>query len=241
MIIRPLPYSPYAAQRREKPSVHAQIKTGLIPYVTLREGEEAAPANLAFVREGRGNDLKLRYLDEEPEDRDVRGVLWGRCAQNFRDERGMPTGAPRWRLMHPSRQRECMQAMRCQVCAQPARTPLGFVFLAGPDDYGPDETTIITAQPPVCPRHTRTAARLCPHLDGRPQVFLAQGAPLYGVHGTAYGVGDEGVHMVGQPDNAMPYGHPHLRAFLASQMVRRLSSFRLVDLDELLHNLQQAA
>ncbi|MEU6323123.1 hypothetical protein [Streptomyces sp. NPDC047009] len=121
--------------------------------------------------------------------------------------------------MHPARQRETMQAMLCQVCARPARTPAGWIFLAGPDDCEPDDTTILTAHPPVCVRDVRAAARLCPHLDGRPMVFLVQSAPLHGVHGTLYGYGQGGVHVVAQPDFPLPYGHHNLPTFLASQLV----------------------
>ncbi|MFG2946486.1 hypothetical protein [Streptomyces adustus] len=45
----------------------------------------------------------------------------------------LPTGRPRWRMVRPSRQRSCMEQLRCQVCAQPARTDNGYLFLAGPD------------------------------------------------------------------------------------------------------------
>ncbi|MFB6931310.1 hypothetical protein [Streptomyces chartreusis] len=134
-----------------------------------------------------------------------------------------------------------MQKLRCQVCVKPARTPLGFIFLAGPDDYKHDASSIITGQPPVCGRHVRAAASLCPHLDGRPMTFLARSAPLYGVHGTLYGYGQDGVQVVATPDHPLPYGHPNLPTFLASQLVRRLNSFRLVDLDELLQELARAA
>jgi hypothetical protein len=222
------------------PRVRTATEPGLIPYVTLRQGEEGAPDNLT-IRIGPGRRPRLHYRDQAPEDRDVRGVLWGRCSQNRRDKRNMPTGTPLWRLMHPARQRETMQSLLCQVCVQPARTPSGWIFLAGPDDYEPDDTTVITAQPPVCVRHVRAAARLCPYLDGRPMVFLVQSAPLYGVHGTLYGYGQGGVHVIAQPDFPLPYGHHNLPTFLASQLVRRLRSFRLVDLDELMQHLQQVA
>jgi hypothetical protein len=134
-----------------------------------------------------------------------------------------------------------MQMMRCQVCTEPARTPLGYIFLAGPNDQGPNEHRVITNQPPVCPRHARAAAKLCPHLAGDPVVFLTQSAPLYGVHGVLYGLNDRGVHVVAQPDSPLPYGHPNLGTFLASQLVRRLGSFRVVDLEELLRELRMAA
>lgn len=233
-------YIPWSSPQRGQSSVGASAGPRLVPYITLREGEEGAPDNLIMIAE-RGHRLRLHYRDEGPDDRDLRGVLWGRCSQNRRNDRNMPTGRPVWKLMHPARQRETMQAMLCQVCVQPAKTPAGWIFLAGPDDHAPDATSIITAQPPVCAKHVRAAANLCPHLGGRPMVFLVQSAPLFGVHGTLYGYGQGGVRMVAQPDFPLPYGHHNLPTFLASQLGRRLRSFRLVDLDELMQHLDLAA
>ncbi|MFF4795059.1 hypothetical protein ACFY2M_36145 [Streptomyces sp. NPDC001276] len=213
---------------------------GLIPFVIQREGEDAAPDNLLITSLGLGR-YRLRYADEDPRDRDLRGVLWARCSFNPVDTDQRPTGKPQWRMMHPYRQRMTMQTMRCHVCAAPARTPLGFIFLAGPGTVDTEQIPVLTNQPPVCAKHVRAAARLCPHLDGRPMVFLAQSAPLYGVHGVLYGLGDQGVHVVARPDEPLPYGHPNLPTFLASQLVRRLGSFRVVDLGELLQELPAAA
>ncbi|GGZ81667.1 hypothetical protein ACFOOM_21960 [Streptomyces echinoruber] len=209
----------------------------LVPYITQRQGEEAAPANLV-LRPVKGGGYRLHYRDEEPADRDVRGVLWARCSFNPLDESGMPLGAPQWRMMHPARQRATMQTLRCQVCNHPARTPLGYVFLAGPKDVDPDGPLVLTNQPPVCPRHVRAAARLCPHLRDDPRVFLTLSAPLYGVHGTVYGYGEDGVQVMARPDAPLPYGHPNLPTMLASQLVRRLGSFRAVDLEELMDELR---
>ncbi|MER6113207.1 hypothetical protein [Streptomyces hirsutus] len=217
---------------------NVRTEPSLIPFVIQREGEDAAPVNLRLAPIGPGR-YQLQYADEDPRDRDLRGVLWGRCSFNPVDEREMPTGKPQWRLMHPFRQRMTMQAMRCQVCAEPARTPLGYIFLAGPGAVDAEQVPVLTAQPPVCARHVRASAELCPHLDGRPMVFLAQSAPLYGVHGVIYGYGGLGVKVMAHPDAPLPYGHPNLPTFLASQLVRRLSSFRLVDLDELVRELKR--
>ncbi|MEU1193071.1 hypothetical protein [Streptomyces sp. NPDC005859] len=96
---------------------------------------------------------------------------------------------------------------------------------------------MLTNQPPVCARHLRTAAHLCPHLDGEPTVYLAQSAPLYGATGTLYGLGTHGVQPVAQPGPPLPYNHPDMACFLASQQIRRLTAFRTVALDELLHRL----
>ncbi|MFF7535322.1 hypothetical protein ACFZB2_40675 [Streptomyces bobili] len=93
---------------------------------------------------------------------------------------------------------------------------------------------MLTNQPPVCARHLRAAARLCPHLDGHTTVFLAQSAPLYGTTGTLYGLGADGV----QPGAPLPYGHPDTGCFLASQQIRRLHTYRILKVDELLQQLR---
>ncbi|MGW5248814.1 hypothetical protein ACWEQN_34240, partial [Streptomyces sp. NPDC004129] len=149
----------------------------LVPYITSREGEH--PDLLLSLRGTHGPDgrLQLGYWDELREDRDLRGVLWGRCSQTIGAD-GLPTGRPRWRMVHPSRQRECMEQLRCQVCAHSARTRHGIIFLAGPGEVQPEQAVVRTAQPPVCLKHARAAAEQCPHLDGRPTVFLVQSAPL---------------------------------------------------------------
>ncbi|MGW2933549.1 hypothetical protein ACWDA7_17170 [Streptomyces sp. NPDC001156] len=204
----------------------------LVPYITSRAGER--PDLLSSLRGMRGPDghLQLGYWDELKEDRDLRGVLWGRCSQTI-DADGLPIGRPCWRMVHPSRQRECMEQLRCQVCAQSARTRHGIVFLAGPGEVRPQDAVVRTAQPPVCLRHARAAAEQCPHLDGRPTVFLVQSAPLYGVIGTPYQYGDGGLQALPASDAALPYGHPGLRWFLASQMVRRLRAYTVITLGDL--------
>jgi hypothetical protein len=216
--------------------------TTLVPYVTLREGEDGVPeSSLRILRHWRTKEPYAAYASEVQQDRDLRDVLWARCTQNRRDDCGMPTGRPLWKLMHPSRQRECMEQMLCQICVKPAKTPLGWVFLNGPDWTPTEGAKELTAQPPVCAKHIKAAATLCPHLDGQPRVHLVQRAPLYGVHGTIYGFGEEGIKVVGIPDAPLPYGHPNTATFLASQLVRRLSVFRPVDMEELLEHLQVAA
>ncbi|MER6408731.1 hypothetical protein ABT269_35775 [Streptomyces viridosporus] len=220
---------------REHP-VHPEAP--LIPFVIQREGEEAAPDNL-MLSLLEGGRYRLRYADEDP--RDLRGVLWARCSFGAADDLGMPVGRPQWRMMHPLRQRGTTQALRCQICTDLARTPLGYIFLAGPNMVDPEQTPVLTNQPPVCARHARAAAELCPHLIRRPMVLLAQSAPLYGVNGVGYGYGEQGLQVVARPKGPIPYGHELLSTVLASQLVRRLSSFRTVDLNELLWELERAA
>jgi hypothetical protein len=45
-----------------------------------------------------------------------------------------------------------------------------------------------------------------PRLDGQPMIFLAQSAPLYGVHGTLYGYGPDGVMWLPNLTSPCPIG-----------------------------------
>lgn len=208
---------------------------GRVPFIIQRRGEEAAPAN--FFVTGPPGQRQLHYRDEEPRDRDGHGVLWARCSFNPVDTRKQPTGPPEWKMMHPFRQRITMGALHCQDCTAPARTPIGYVFLAGPDFTVPGQGPLLTNQPPVCSRHIRSSARLCPHLNENPTVFLVRSAPLYGVIGTLYSYGKDGIEVVAEPDAPLPYGHPNLRMFLASQMLRRLSSYEITTVDRVMADL----
>ncbi|MET8676123.1 hypothetical protein ABZW18_00575 [Streptomyces sp. NPDC004647] len=206
----------------------------LIPYITAREGEEAD--SLLALRASFGTDGRscLGYWDETREDRDLRGALWGRCSQSIGLD-GMPEGSPRWRLVHPARQRETMKMLRCQVCVGPAKTPDGYLFLESAKDGAPRPgATVRTAQPPVCLPHARYAAEHCPHLDRHGHVALmVRSAPLYGVIGTPYQGSSDGVQALAGDDTPVPYGDTALRWFLASQLVRTLRDFMVVNLDDL--------
>jgi len=222
--------------------VRPTTQQAVIPYVTQRAGEEAAPDNLVLrpskVSRGRGH-YRLFYADEEPMDRDLRQVLWARVSFNPYDQRQQPTGDPEWSLMHPFRQRVTMERLRCQVCTASATTPLGIIFLAGAHDYERKEPPLLTNQPPVCPKHVRTAAALCPHLQKDPVVLLASSAPMYGVLGTVYGLVDGSVQVVAQPPEPLPYGHPNLPTLLASQLVRRMARYRVLTVSELTRRLAE--
>ncbi|WP_167382939.1 hypothetical protein [Streptomyces mangrovisoli] len=48
---------------------------------------------------------------------------------------------------------------------------------------------------------------------------------MYGVIGVIYGYDPEhGVHVIAEPATPLPYGHPNLPTYLASQLVRSLFS-----------------
>jgi hypothetical protein len=218
--------------------VHTSSEPALVPYITLREGEEAAPANLIILK-GRSGP-KLCYRDEDPRDRTVRDVLMARCEHNRLDKHGQPMGDPVWKFMHPFRQVISMQYLRCQVCTQSARTPVGFVFLTANLEHDLAQPSIITNQPPVCARHIRAAVRLCDHVSDT--AFVVQSAPLYGFQGVLYGYDvNHQVQAVAHPDAPLPLAHPELPLLLASQMYRRLSSLRVVEVDELVRELRLSA
>lgn len=204
----------------------------LIPYITAREGEEAD--SYLALRAGLSPTgvPRLGYWDETAEDRDPRGVLWGRCSQSIGPGR-LPMGRPRWRLVHPARQRGAMLTLRCQVCMAPTNTPDGHMFLESGTGH-PDGKMIRTAQPPVCLQHVRYAAEHCPHLAAHGAIAVqARSAPLYGVIGTPYRYDKTGIHALAGTDAPLPYGHPALTWFLASQLVRTLHIVRVLDLDDL--------
>ncbi|MHC5902491.1 hypothetical protein ACVNF4_01000 [Streptomyces sp. S6] len=204
----------------------------IVPYITCRAGEE--PVEHKELRGSWGADgrPRLGYRSELPGDRDLQDVLWARCSQR-RGSDGLPVGEPRWRDVHPVRQRECMQRLLCQVCAQPARTAQGFIFLLAPDELRPHQTNLLTAQPPVCRRHARTAATLCPYLREEPTVLLVPTPRIHGVVGALYERTGHRIRPAPADIGSLPYGHPCLRWYLASQMVRRLHSFEVLDLKEL--------
>jgi len=66
--------------------VRASTEPSLIPFITQREGEEAAPDNLVIFLHPSGP--RLSYRDEDLRDRPLRGVLLARCGFNPVDEHG---------------------------------------------------------------------------------------------------------------------------------------------------------
>lgn len=203
-------------------------RPNLVPWVAVREGEQAAPLSMLSVLP---NLKGLCYLREERGDRDDRGVLWGRCSQNVGDD-GNPAGRPDFRMMHPSRQRDCMAALRCQVCYRPAsKTNNGYLFLLAAADTDPASPEgALTHQPPLCLEHADVAVSTCPVLRHGYVALRSRVPRLYGVNGYLYS------HRYGHPielhtERQVPYTDRHLtRWILASQLVRRLTHVTVIDL-----------
>ncbi|MFC9620086.1 hypothetical protein ACFTXM_08840 [Streptomyces sp. NPDC056930] len=205
----------------------------LVPYITAREGEEPESHLALRATFDRAGLSALGYWDESREDRDPRGVLWGRCSQLIGRD-GLPSGRPQWGFVHPARQRETMTHLRCQICVGPTRTPEGYPFLAPSAGGVPRPGDILrTWQPPVCLAHLRVAVEQCPHLQKGYITLMVRSAPLYGVIGTPYQWTARGIKELPGDDTPIPYRASELRWFLASQLVRCLQDFTVVDLHDL--------
>ncbi|MGC0407705.1 hypothetical protein RKD31_000948 [Streptomyces sp. SAI-163] len=205
----------------------------VVPYITARTGEQAdSLLNLRMGR-GPGGRPRLGYVDEDPRDRDLRGVLWARYSMSL-DAFGNPCGTPQWRLVHPHRQRVTMSLLRCQVCVVQLRRKDGILFLDTAGDQADYDGPVKTAQPPVCLEHARVAADRCPRLRSKGHVaLLATRFPMYGVIGHAYQYGGNGLQALSNVDSPIPYSHPQIGMFLASQLVRELRDYTIVNLDDL--------
>lgn len=206
----------------------------LVPYITSRKGEYGVLDSELTLDVDTFGRTRLAYHNETPDDRGPRGELWGRCAQTL-DASGRPTGKPQWRLVHPTRQREAMSQLRCQIGFCPAETSGGYLFLAGAAEPHRPGEPVRTAQPPVCLAHARPSVEQCKHLREKGHVaFLARETTVWGVVGTRYRFTQSGLEpLPGQDDEPLPYEHPQLGWFLASQLVRELRDYDVVNLDDL--------
>ncbi|MFA0839054.1 hypothetical protein [Streptomyces rochei] len=208
----------------------------LVPYITQREGEYGGLESELTLSMNAFGSVRLAYQEETPADRGPRGELWARCSQSL-NAAGQPRGKPQWRMVNPARQREAMEQLRCQVSFCPAETDQGYVFLAGDveDDSHRAGRPVRTAQPPVCLKHLRPAIELCPHLRKGHIAFRARATSPWGVIGTRYRLTATGLEPLPTHDDdaPVPYGHPQLGWFLASQLIRELRDLEVVNLDDL--------
>ncbi|QMU79063.1 hypothetical protein GXW83_28515 [Streptacidiphilus sp. PB12-B1b] len=196
-------------------------KPTAVPFITARAGEDPSCARLVALSAGRG----IGYQDERPEDRDERGVLWGRVPQ-------LPVGRPRWKDVHPQRQRICMERLLCQVCTRPAdHNHQGWLFLRGSFENTVSEG-VLTAQPPLCLAHALLSAEQCRYLADGFQAMRVQHPLLFGVLGTSYILDRFAEPMALPPGDPVPYTHPRVPWVLASQLVRCLLGVTDVDLEQ---------
>jgi hypothetical protein len=167
-----VPNDPGRCSRPDEPAAARplEFKGMPVPYVAAWSHEAstdvAAPYLISRTNVFTGR-VQVRYLDERPEDRDERGMLWHRVSEN------PGSGEPLFAQLHTTRQRRVMQAGRCQVCAGPANVwmtseSLWHEHLATFGAGAPFQSF----DPPVCLACAQRAQKFCPAM-GRGHVFLA--------------------------------------------------------------------
>ncbi|MGW3951180.1 hypothetical protein ACWEKM_09605 [Streptomyces sp. NPDC004752] len=176
----------------------------------------------------------LAYLHPRPEDRDAHGNLWARMTRPPEDERGHVL----WACMDPLRQRECMEGLLCQVCAKPAETDEGTVFVEWqrPWEEPKPLNRITTDAPPVCRSCLPSSLRRCPFLRGEEsvRVLLVRKSVLSGVSGTLYRVRDDLARWVpSEQDAYSSFNKPRHPGMLAQRLYRKLRGVTALDPDEL--------
>ncbi|MFF4421529.1 hypothetical protein ACFY04_12205 [Streptomyces sp. NPDC001549] len=140
--------------------------------------------------------------------------------------------------MHPLRQRECMNRLLCQVCAKPAETSTGTMFLEWqrPGEGPKDPTRITTDMPPVCSPCLPLSLRHCPFLpDEKTAVLLlVRKSVLSGVSGTLYRIGANGNGWTtSERDVYSSFNKPRYPGMLAQRLHRKLRGVTVMDPDSL--------
>ncbi|KOG88559.1 hypothetical protein [Streptomyces varsoviensis] len=206
----------------------------IVPYITTRVGERLGVGMNLRIHPTRG----LCYAPEFANDRDSSGALWARRSHNPRDNAGQPTGEPLYAKVHPSRQRECMYELRCQICCrEPAsRTSLGYLFLLEQPDDGmragwPEGE--LTRHPPLCLPHAKVSVKRCPPLRRGHVAVRVKMPRLYGIKGLPFTTHWDAEQDDVPDDNdadIVSYRDPRIRWYLATQLVRRLCGVTVIDL-----------
>lgn len=153
------------------------MKEPVAPYVTPWTGETRLPAQVVITAS------EVAYADpvHDALARDVDGVLWELCG-------GTATGRPDYAELHPGRQRETMENLRCAGCNEPAARDGGGMLWLLPllDAVTTSWEGVRTAIPPVCEACAEKSPRLCPELRGGHVQLRVREAELVGVRGTLH-------------------------------------------------------
>jgi hypothetical protein len=176
---------------------------GPVPYVAWWSAEQVLAAPVVETVAG------IAYADECLADRDERGLLWSRVTSR------PGVGEPRYREMHPLRQRRAMRRLLCQVCAGPADDDeRGTLWLIQDQRHqwpGWPERAQNT-HPPLCLRCARIAVKSCPWLkDG--YVAVRARSFVSGAWGGLYRTGEA---------LTLQFEDPRIRWLQADQLVREI-------------------
>ncbi|EGE39580.1 regulatory protein LuxR [Streptomyces sp. ACT-1] len=211
------------------PLLHVRTREGEVPDTPRALCAVGGP----FSAEARG----LSYWDQTADDRDENGVLWARVSEVL-SRSGRPVGRP-LQGVHPARQRDTMRNQRCRVgyCTArlgPTRGGSGgaYLYLVTAQEQGAGGV-YRTVEPPVCIEHALLCADSEPRLRDGYTALLVTSSAISGVLGRRYTPVDDGVTVAASRDNMAFHSytdHSGLRWVLASQLVRDLTSYEVVDL-----------
>jgi hypothetical protein len=207
-------------RRTEVLPVGVFAQRGFVPYITAWSSERGRPVTL--VTRGSG----LGYADEVPYDRDRYGILWRRVG--ISPGKGRPT----FGTVHSIRQRRAMQRVLCQVCSDIMKDdPEGVLWLMGTDEYEQDPwpAPIDTPHPPICLPCAELSIRACPFLRTQYTALRVTGYHLSAVYGALHQPGPLGPEPIDVCSVALD--DPRTRWMQASQLLTRLTEYRIVDLD----------
>jgi hypothetical protein len=220
-------------------------KRSTVPYVTLRRDEEDYSEEQLVWQQYKGAG-RLAYRDEQDGvDRDYRGILYARVSESL-DASGWPTGLPDWELVHPRRQRKCIEEFFCPVCrceVDDSVTADGPLFVQAVNPHQRAEPAWpegwVTCQPPVCVQHAANAPGLGPHIPPSDRVALrARTVRWAGLLGTPYRrnpSAPDQVQRAPTPDGTgevlLPFDDPRIPHVLGLQLALVLRDVTVVDLD----------
>jgi len=203
-----------------------------IPYVAARSTELPPLVSDLCVEVPPNGKPRLAYTRPHPGDRDAHGNLWARMTAG-------EGGTVLYHSMHPTRQRRCMENLWCQVCAQPAPTAAGTLFIEWqhPDEPPLRLERVVTDMPPLCPACVPLSLKYCPFLreeEAEPVLLLARKSVVSGVSGTLYRVqGDREGWTASEEDVYSSYTQPRLPGLLAQRLYRKLRGVSVLDPDSL--------
>jgi len=175
---------------------------------------------------------RIAYQYPGPDDRDAHGNLWVRMSSAGEGGRVL------YHSMHPARQRECMENLLCQVCAEPALREAGTLFIEWqrPDEPPMRLDRLRTDMPPVCPTCAALSLRHCPVLrdDVEPVLLLVRKSVVCGVSGNLYRVkGDFEGWIEAEADVYSSYNKPRYPGLIAQRSHRKLRGVTVVDPESL--------
>ncbi|MEV6141356.1 hypothetical protein [Streptomyces sp. NPDC051992] len=206
----------------------------LVPYVAAYSNELGPRESELCLEVPRNGIPHIAYLHPRPDDRDAHGNLWARMTRPSADERGSAL----FDCMDPLRQRECMEGLLCQVCAKPAATSVGTVFVEWqrPGEQPKRLDRITTDAPPVCRECLPLSFLACPFLrdEETAVALLARKSVLSGVSGTLYRVDASlSTWIPSERDSYSSFNKPRLPGMLAQRLYRKLRGVTVLDLTDL--------